>query len=284
MPSRALLALLALLGIAACQPLPRPFEDQAKEANDLLTLANRGGVVVMPVEGAPDPSAFAEAVADELRRLDVAATTRTGGSSNLRLSGRAQVVGSADGGRDELSLSWSLTRTNGALVGGTPASWRVPSEGWASAAPETMRAVAALAAPELIDLIEGGRPVAQRGPSLVVWAVDGAPGDGAVSLKAALERSLKRAGYRVLSDLAEDSLVVSGAIRIQPAGAGRQRVNILWAVLGSDGAELAQIEQENVVAAGLLDGPWGEVARQIAGAAIDGITEVIDQVRKEKAS
>ncbi len=284
MPSRALLALLALLGIAACQPLPRPFEDQAKEANDLLTLANRGGVVVMPVEGAPDPSAFAEAVADELRRLDVAATTRTGGSSNLRLSGRAQVVGSADGGRDELSLSWSLTRTNGALVGGAPASWRVPSEGWASAAPETMRAVAALAAPELIDLIEGGRPVAQRGPSLVVWAVDGAPGDGAVSLKAALERSLKRAGYRVLSDLAEDSLVVSGAIRIQPAGAGRQRVNILWAVLGSDGAELAQIEQENVVAAGLLDGPWGEVARQIAGAAIDGITEVIDQVRKEKAS
>jgi len=282
--SRNLLALLALLAVAACQPLTRPFEDQAKEANELLTLANRGGVVVMPVEGAPDPSAFAEAVAEELRRLDVAATTRTGGSSNLRLSGRAQVVGTADGGRDELALRWNLTRANGALVGGSPANWRVPSDGWAAASPETMRAVAALAAPELIDMIEGGRPTTQSGPALVVWAVDGAPGDGAVSLKAALERSLKRAGYRVLSDLADDSLVVSGAIRVQPAGSGRQRVNIVWAILGSDGAELAQIEQENVVNAGLLDGPWGEIARQIATAAIDGITEVIDQVRKEKAS
>ncbi len=282
--SRLLLALLALVTVAACQPLPRPFEDQSKEGNELLTLANRGGVVVTPVEGAPNPSAFAEAIADELRRLDVPATTRAGGTGNHRLAGRAQVVGASDGGRDEISLSWFLTRADGALVTSSPANWRVPSEGWANGSPDTMRAVAGLAAPELVDLIEGGRPTTQGGPALVVWAVDGAPGDGAVSLKAALERSLKRAGYRVLSDLAEDSLVVSGAIRIQPAGTGRQRVNILWAILGSDGAELAQIEQENVVTAGLLDGPWGEVARQIAAAAIDGITEVIDQVRKEKAS
>ncbi len=284
MLSRALLALLALLIVAACQPLPRPFENQAKEANELLTLANRGGVVVMPVEGAPNPSAFAEAIAEELRRLDVAATTRIGGSSNLRLSGRAQLVGAADGGRAELSLSWNLVRANSAVVGGSPSTWRVPSDSWANGSPETMRAVAALAAPELVDLIEGGRPVTQSGPALVVWAVDGAPGDGAVSLKAALERTLKRAGYRVLPDLAEDSLVVSGAIRVQPASSGRQRVNIVWAILGSDGAELAQIEQENVVNAGLLDGPWGEIARQIAAAALEGINEVIDQVRKEKAS
>ena len=46
MSSRALLALLLALLVAACQPLPRPFEDPNKEANDLLKLANRGGVVV----------------------------------------------------------------------------------------------------------------------------------------------------------------------------------------------------------------------------------------------
>jgi hypothetical protein len=280
--SRVLFALLALVTVAACQPLPRPFEDQRKEENELLTLANPAGVTVMPIEGAPDPAAFAEAIADELRRLDVPATTRAGGSGTLRLTGKAQAV-RAEGPRDELSISWLLTRANGAVVGGPPASWRVPRESWASASPETMRAVAGLAAPDLVTLIEGERPENRGGPALVVWAVDNAPGDGATSLKAALERSLRRAGYRVLADLTEESLVVSGAIRVQPAGSGQQRVSVVWSVLSSDGTELGQIEQENVIAAGLLDGPWGEIARQIAGAAIDGITEVLDQVRKAAA-
>ncbi len=278
MCSRAILALLAGLLIAACQPLPRPFEDQAKEANDLLTLANRSGVTVLPIEGAPDPAAFAEAIASQRRRLDVPATTRTGPSGTLRLGGRVQ-IGRADGPRDELSISWRLVRADGGVLGGRPGSWLVPRDAWASAASETMREIAELAAPELAELIEGDRPVSKPGPALVVWAVDGAPGDGSVSLKLAVERALKRAGYRVLPGLGEDSLVVSGAIRVQPAGAGRQRITVVWSVLDADGAELGQVDQENVIQAGLLDGAWGEIARQIAGAAIDGIAEVVDQVR-----
>ena len=45
-----------------------------------------------------------------------------------------------------------------------------------------------------------------------------------------------------------------------------------------------QVGQENVIVAGLLDGPWGEIARQIAAAAIEGITEVLQQVQAGKAS
>ena len=281
--SRTLPALLAVLMLAACQPLPRPFEDQAKESNELLTLTNRTGVVVMPIEGASDPAALAEAIAAELRRLDVPATTRTVAGNTLRLIGRAQVV-QAEGPRDELAISWLLLRANGGAVGSPPASFRVPREAWAGASTGAMRAVAELAAPELVDLIEGSQPVSRSGPALVVWAVDGAPGDGAASLKAALERSLSRAGYRVLRQLADDALVVSGAIHTRPAGAGRQRVSIVWSVLNGEGTELGQIEQENVIVAGLLDGPWGEIARQIAAAAIEGITEVLQQVQAGRAS
>ncbi|MBL8688152.1 MAG: hypothetical protein JNL04_03595 [Rhodospirillaceae bacterium] len=281
--SRILCALLTLLVLAACQPLPRPFEDQEKESNELLTLANRAGVLVTPIEGAPDPGALAEAIAAELRRLDVPATTRTGASNALRLGGRTQIV-QVDGPRDELTISWLLTLANGVLAGGPPTSLQVPREAWAAASPEALREIAKLAAPELVDLIEGDRPASRPGPALAVWAVDGAPGDGAVSLKAALERSLRRAGYRVLAEIVDDGLVVSGAIHTRPAGNGRQRVTIVWSILSSDGTELGQIEQENVIVAGLLDGPWGEIARQIAAAAIEGITEVLQQVQAGKAS
>lgn len=281
--SRLLCALLAVVTIAACQPLPRPFEDQTKEENELLTLANRGGVVVQPILDVPNPAAFAETIAAELRRLEVPATTRVSGTSTLRLEGRARIA-RIEGPYDELSIDWQLTRANGAIAGGTPGNWQVPRDAWAKAAPEAMKGVAELAAPALVEMIEGDRPAARPGPALVVWAVDGAPGDGAASLKAAMELSLRRAGYRVLADLTDDSLVVSGAIRVQPAGTGRQRIGIVWSVLSGDGSELGQIEQENVIVAGLLDGPWGEIARQIAAAAIEGINEVLEQVRKERAS
>ena len=278
MCSRTCLALLAALLIAACQPLPRPFEDRDKEANALLRLSNRGGVVVQPIDGVPDPAAFAEAIATELRRLDVPATARDGPTGALRLSGRIEVT-PRDATRDQVEIGWRLAQANGAVIAGQPASWLVPREPWRRGDPQAMAAVAQLAAPELANLIEGDRPVTRPGPALVVWAVDGAPGDGAVTLKVALERVLKRAGYRVLPTLGEDSLVVSGAITLAPAGGGRQRVAIVWSVLDHDGVELGQVAQENVIAAGLLDGPWGEIARQIAGAALEGIVEVMEQPR-----
>ena len=266
--------------IAACQPLPRPFEDQNKEANDLLRLANRGGVVVLPIEGAPNPTAFAEAIALELRRLDVPATTaRIGVAETLRLFGRAEAT-PRDTSRDQLEIVWRLVQPNGTVLG-RPGNWLVPHDPWAKADPLAMAGVAQLAAPELAELIEGDRPVTQAGPSVVVWSVDGAPGDGAVTLKAALERALRRAGYRVLASLAEDSLVVSAAITVRPAGPGRERVAVAWTVLDQEGTELGQIDQENTITAGLLDGPWGEIARQIAGAALEGIADVVDQPRKK---
>ena len=163
------------------------------------------------------------------------------------------------------------------MIAGRSGSWLVPREAWLQGDPATLAAVAALAAPDLSEMIEGDRPVTQSGPPIVVWSIDGAPGDGAVTLKAALERALRRAGYRVLTDLAEDALVLSCAITLAPAGGGRQKVTIVWSVLDHDGAELAQVTQENTIRAGLLDGPWGELARTIATAAMEGIGQVIDQ-------
>jgi hypothetical protein len=267
------------LAAAACQPLPRPFEDAAKEENELLQLSNRAGVVVMPIEGSGNPAAFAEAIAAELRRLEVPASTRAAAGSTLRLAGKAESA-PREGARDQITVVWRLTRADGGVVAGRSGSWLVPREAWELGDPPTLAAVASLAAPELSEMIEGDRPVTQSGPPIVVWSVDGAPGDGAVTLKLALERALRRAGFRVLPELAEDALVLSGAVSMAPAESGRQRITIVWSVLDADGAELGQITQQNTIRAGLLDGPWGELARTIATAAMEGIGEVIDQQRR----
>jgi len=273
-------ALLAALVVAGCQPLPRPFQDPAKDQNELLRLNNRGGVVVVPLENVPDGPAFAEAVALELRKLEVPATTRLGSGEALLLGGKAEITGQ-DGLRDQLEIGWRIAGPTGTIMGGRHGSWMVPREAWQKADPQVMAAVAAQAAPELANAIEGPRPVTQPGPPLVVWAVDGAPGDGAVTLKAALERALGLAGYRILPDLADNAVIVSGAVHLDPPASGRQKVTIIWSVLDQDGSELGQISQDNTIPTGQLDGPWGEVARQIAGAALEGIAEVIDQIHKQ---
>jgi hypothetical protein len=281
---RTPLALLLALGLAvvlaACQPLPRPFEDAAKADNELVQVANRTGVFVMPIEGAGNPAGLAEAIAEALRRLEVPATSRAGtGTNTLRLTGKAEST-PREAGRDQVTIGWRLLRADGGVAAGRPGSWLVPREAWEQGDPATLAAVAALAAPDLSEMIEGDRPVTQSGPPIVVWSVDGAPGDGAVTLKLAVERALRRAGYRVLPELGEDALVLSGAVTLSPAGAGRQRITIVWSVLASDGAELGEVTQENMIRAGLLDGPWGELARTIATAAMEGIGEVIDQQRR----
>ena len=43
----------------------------------------------------------------------------------------------------------------------------------------------------------------------------------------------------------------------------------------ADGSEIGTVAQENDVPAGLLDGPWGDVAYTVALAAQDGIMQLI---------
>ena len=55
---------LAILLVAACQPVPRPFEHDRSEANELLRLTDTRGIVVLPVADAPPDTAHR--LADEM--------------------------------------------------------------------------------------------------------------------------------------------------------------------------------------------------------------------------
>ncbi len=63
-----------LLSIAACQPLPQPFQPADKDANALLWPGARTGIVVKEIAGAPAPRALAGEMARALRETDVVAS------------------------------------------------------------------------------------------------------------------------------------------------------------------------------------------------------------------
>jgi hypothetical protein len=275
------LVLLALL--AACQPLPLPFQPDVKDTNPLLQLDGRAGVLVLPVDGATRPEAMADALAAALRQIDVPASTRPIGRDARRLVGKLEGT-RFDFERDSIEASWRLQDAQGNALGGLTNRWLVPRQGWFAGHPQVLAGLAEQLAPSLATLVLGERATAAFGPPVAVWAVDGAPGDGRVALKRAVETALRRHSVRIVNDIGDDTLVLAGAVRLSAAEAGRQRVTVTWTLLRPSGEEIGQVDQDSQVRAGLLDGPWGDVARDVASGAADGIRQLIDAYLKESRS
>ena len=66
---------------------------------------------------------------------------------------------------------------------------------------------------------------------------------------------------------------------MSPADAGKQQVQISWALRRGDGREIGQVSQANAVPAGSLDGAWGDVAYAVATAAAPGVIALIERAK-----
>jgi hypothetical protein len=117
-----------------------------------------------------------------------------------------------------------------------------------------------------------------------VRPVTGAPGDGGHSLARAMENALRRAQI-ALADQPGDkpTYLVEGKVEVAPAANGQQRVKISWSLRRPDGGQIGEVNQENAVPAGSLDGPWGLTAYDIANAAAPGITALIAEMQRKEA-
>ncbi|MEK9662216.1 MAG: hypothetical protein VW644_10860, partial [Alphaproteobacteria bacterium] len=58
----------------------------------------------------------------------------------------------------------------------------------------------------------------------------------------------------------------------------RQQASLDWRVIANDGVEIGKITQSNPVAAGSLDGSWGEIADIAAQGAAQGIDALIRKI------
>lgn len=109
----------------------------------------------------------------------------------------------------------------------------------------------------------------------LVPAVTGAPGDGSKSLAAAIQRELSVKGVNLTDKPTPSAYRVEGTVVVGQAEGGKQPIQIEWLVRDPQGKKLGTVSQKNEIAEGSLDGPWGKVADQAAGAAVQGIVKLL---------
>jgi hypothetical protein len=116
---------------------------------------------------------------------------------------------------------------------------------------------------------------ATGGLTAMVPSVTGAPGDGATSLTAAIQRELQGKGINLTERPTGATYRVEGAVLLGAARDGKQAIQIEWVVRAPNGKKLGTVSQKNDIPEGSLDGAWGGVADQAAGAAVKGILKLL---------
>jgi hypothetical protein len=108
-----------------------------------------------------------------------------------------------------------------------------------------------------------------------VPSVTGAPGDGSTSLTAAIQRELTTKGVSLLDRPGSGTYRVEGIVTLGSPRDGKQAIQIEWVVRDPGGKKLGTVSQKNDIPEGSLDGSWGRVADQAAGAAVQGIMKLL---------
>jgi len=109
-------------------------------------------------------------------------------------------------------------------------------------------------------------------------AVGTSPGDGRLSLAAAVQEALVKADHKTKQ---QQAFRVIGNVALEPARAGTApgtiSVNIEWTVTTKEGTPLGLITQSNQVDEDALAGAWGDIATAAGTAAAEGILQLINE-------
>jgi len=272
---------LALAGLmAGCQPLPHPFADQQLPPDaPILQVADTVGILVEPVAHAPADAALAQAMATALQDREVPADTHAANRQSYHLTGDAAAT-QVSAGAAMVEIQWTLVNAKGETVGRDLQRMTISAADWTTGTPEILAPLAKAEAPHIAAMVQEAPPV-ERNPGRQVYIrpTEGAPGDGRTALPRSLTFLLGRAGIKVTPDSqTADAVIIGPTVNLTSAGAGKQHVLIVWHIYRADGTEAGQVSQENDVAAGSLDGSWGDIGMAVATAGIDQIIGVMKTI------
>jgi hypothetical protein len=108
--------------------------------------------------------------------------------------------------------------------------------------------------------------------------VTGAPGDGKTALAEAMKRALTQAGIKTAAAAKPGMYRIQGKVEIGAAANGQQAITIRWVVIDPAGKPMEKtVVQNNKITAGSLDGAWGDIADQAAGAAASEVTKLLQK-------
>lgn len=282
---KALPLILILAGLAACQPLPQPFQadSRTKASSPLVRPIGETSIFVPPVAGLPagQGAALAEALADALTEKEVAASA----SARSRLSSTLSV--SLEPRGDDTLWRWAETSLNDGQpqAGGRPLGVSAVrlAAGDAGAMKQAAATMAAAIAARLNEHTIAAAQGADAAPAkLAVGECQGAPGDGNRSLRQAMREILILGGQAPLPDPAGADYVIACQVQVWADGPASERVTIEWALLGADGSRLGDVKQANRIPKGQLSQAWGNTAHIIAQGGWQGLSQIIESRRRTR--
>jgi hypothetical protein len=254
-----LLAVLSLVLLAGCGELPHPFEHDPGAEPVLATPTAMAPIAVAEVADQPG---LADAVVKALGEQDIPASVADGGDRFLHLSGQA------GSGR----VLWTLAAPDGKKIGESVQALPRQPGGFEPVAAATAEAVGGML--RVDDL--GGTDLAAR-PRVMVDEVTATGGLDAALLKRALIMAIQQHGIAVVSDKAK--LHVSGGVRVSLGMAGRDLVEVSWAVIDDEGKELGRVNQSNNVYHDELVSLATRMTHQIAEGGAEGVAQLVHMKR-----
>lgn len=259
----------ATILLGACQPLPRPFQPLIKTSASVPpALDGKLGLFLAGIDNASPvfEADFMEILGDELTALGVVASSAVANQGSYLLVGLLSTPQPKS-----IRISWRIIAADGTVVG----LFEQVGATDEAASEKLVRD----AARRISSLMKAGDPtkpahVLATLPAVVLFPVDGAPGDGRVSLTSAMQVALARRSIRVSDNWEDDSLLLLGSVRTSVRAEG-QLVRIHWSVINNEGHEIGSVTQSNVVPFGTLDGSWGEIADVVADGGADGVMALL---------
>ena len=278
---RLLPLLLALLGLAACGDLPRPFAGNPGATARRLSVPPPARLAVpTPTNAMLDDAAaprLADALAHRLDDLAVPAFAGPAHPGDWGLRANATLAGS------DIQPGFTLFDSAGKEQGHVSAH-PVPAADWSQASPATLDQLATAAAPNVSALLtrlqalraqSDPNSLLNRAPRVFIGAVTGAPGDGNRALAVQLRSALGQSGALLVDDRSDADITVRAEIHVVDENATTQRVEVQW-IVESPRGERGRVVQVNEVPHGTLDGLWGDVALVVARQAATGIRRIIE--------
>jgi hypothetical protein len=93
-----------------------------------------------------------------------------------------------------------------------------------------------------------------------------------------MKRALKGQGIKLASAAHSGTYKIQGQVELGTAANGQQPITIRWVVVDPSGKALEKtVVQNNKVTAGSLDGTWGDIADQAAGAAASEVSKLLQK-------
>src|SRR6516162_7217397 len=232
---RAAAVVGVVIQLVACQPLPHPFaNDVPAPGSPILTLRDSASVTIAPVDGTPRATAekLGPAMASALQQREIAASDKAASIASYELVGKIKEM-PPSGDKAALVAVWELRDPSGQSLGERTERLEAAAHDWEQGTDDAVARLAAASADRLATLLQDEDTPAETevgGPTrLLISGVNGAPGDGAVSLPRAITEVLKRQDVAIVSDPeAKADLVLDADVVIAKPKAGKQNVKIVW--------------------------------------------------------